>query len=306
MMIVCIGGAVLDRKYRGKAALVMGTSNPADGFRSFGGVARNVAENLARLGNAVRFASVIGDDESGRALAAHLAAAGADTRFVQEAAGRATAEYVAILGPDNDLAIGIADMQTLELINPQTIAPALDDTGPGDWVFFDCNLSRETINWLADQQKRRGFRLAADTVSTPKAVRLAQALEAIDVLFTNVDEAGAALGRTVPDARAAAHALTAAGAKAVVVTRGAQGAVVAEGATVTDVAASPANVVDITGAGDALIAGALHGLMQGAVLSEAVATGSLLAALTIESGDSVRAELSTDFLSAAMRRMARK
>ena len=44
--IICIGGAVLDRKYKAKAELAPGTSNPVSGFRSFGGVARNVTENL--------------------------------------------------------------------------------------------------------------------------------------------------------------------------------------------------------------------------------------------------------------------
>ncbi|TIW31830.1 MAG: winged helix-turn-helix transcriptional regulator, partial [Mesorhizobium sp.] len=44
--MICIGGAVLDRKYHAKKDLIFGTSNPVDGYRSFGGVARNVAENL--------------------------------------------------------------------------------------------------------------------------------------------------------------------------------------------------------------------------------------------------------------------
>ena len=44
--IVCIGGAVFDRKYRAKRELIAATSNPVNGFRSHGGVARNVAENL--------------------------------------------------------------------------------------------------------------------------------------------------------------------------------------------------------------------------------------------------------------------
>ncbi|MBP0649740.1 winged helix-turn-helix transcriptional regulator, partial [Mycobacterium tuberculosis] len=51
--IVVIGGAALDRKYVGVAALVPETSNPVTGHRSFGGVARNVTENLARLGAAL-------------------------------------------------------------------------------------------------------------------------------------------------------------------------------------------------------------------------------------------------------------
>ena len=47
--VICIGGAAVDRKYRAVEALTPATSNPASGTTSFGGVARNVAENLANL-----------------------------------------------------------------------------------------------------------------------------------------------------------------------------------------------------------------------------------------------------------------
>src|SRR5438067_1389136 len=51
--VVCIGAANLDRKLRSSAALALRTSNPASAAESFGGVARNIAENLARLGTQV-------------------------------------------------------------------------------------------------------------------------------------------------------------------------------------------------------------------------------------------------------------
>lgn len=47
--IVCIGAANLDRKLRTLAPLQLGTSNPASAEEVFGGVARNIAENLTRL-----------------------------------------------------------------------------------------------------------------------------------------------------------------------------------------------------------------------------------------------------------------
>src|SRR6478736_5628356 len=66
--IVCLGAANLDRKLRSNATLKMGTSNPARQDESFGGVARNIAENLARLSTPVSLITVIGDDTSGKAL----------------------------------------------------------------------------------------------------------------------------------------------------------------------------------------------------------------------------------------------
>ncbi|MIL09424.1 carbohydrate kinase, partial [Salmonella enterica subsp. enterica] len=165
-MIICVGGAVLDRKYRARAPIVAATSNPADGFRSFGGVGRNICENLARLGAETGFVSVVGDDENGRAIIDHLKRAGADTRHVGFSGRFPTAEYVAVLEPTNDLALGIADMSIFEELGPLALAPALTQAKAGDWVLFDCNLPQETIEWLAGERGKAGFRLACDTVST--------------------------------------------------------------------------------------------------------------------------------------------
>jgi pseudouridine kinase len=57
--VVCIGAANIDRKLRPAAALLMGTSNPARQEESFGGVARNIAENLARLGADVALVTAV-------------------------------------------------------------------------------------------------------------------------------------------------------------------------------------------------------------------------------------------------------
>ena len=49
-LVVVVGGANVDVKARSTAALVARTSNPGTVVRTPGGVGRNVAENLARLG----------------------------------------------------------------------------------------------------------------------------------------------------------------------------------------------------------------------------------------------------------------
>ena len=66
--IVCIGGANIDRKLRSEQVLQMGTSNPATLSETPGGVARNVAENLARLGASVQLLTAVGDYAVGHIL----------------------------------------------------------------------------------------------------------------------------------------------------------------------------------------------------------------------------------------------
>src|SRR5688572_16511644 len=105
MSITCIGGAAVDRKYRAMDKIRPGTSNPVLSERSFGGVARNVAENIARLGVTVTLASILGEDDNGRSLLDDLERLGVGTQFIATSNAHATAEYVAILQPDGELAL---------------------------------------------------------------------------------------------------------------------------------------------------------------------------------------------------------
>src|SRR5687768_7836208 len=95
--VLCIGGAAVDRKYRALDAIRPATSNPVISERSFGGVARNVAENIARLGVTVSLASICGEDENGRALFNDLERLGIGTQYIATSNAHATAEYVAVL-----------------------------------------------------------------------------------------------------------------------------------------------------------------------------------------------------------------
>lgn len=93
-LIVCIGGAHLDRRGILRAPLVLGTSNPGAIRTDLGGVARNVAQNLANLGCRVLLCSRVGNDEAGRQVLSQPL----DTSLVTVSDSRPTASYTAILG----------------------------------------------------------------------------------------------------------------------------------------------------------------------------------------------------------------
>jgi len=305
--IVCIGGAVLDRKYHAARPLIFETSNPVSGHRSFGGVARNVAENLARLGVDTGFVSIIGDDDTGRSLLRHLRDLGADVSQVVSTPERPTAEYAAILGVESELVLGVADMAVFDLFSPDHLDRLWPHLASAAWVFLDCNMPAQTVEALLARKQGARFKLAVDTVSTPKAARLPKDLSGVDLLFTNYDEANTMLGlagaaRLRP--KQAAEALRAAGAGEVIVTMGAQGYAVANAAGTEVMAAVAADPIDITGAGDAMIAGTLYRLLAGEPLSQAARTGALLATLTTESNASVLPDLSAAFLQAGMHRIS--
>ncbi|MFD1744577.1 carbohydrate kinase [Rhizobium helianthi] len=304
---VCMGGAVFDRKYRARQALVPETSNPVDGMRSFGGVARNVAENLALLGVSTSFISMVGSDETAAALLAHLRQCGIDVSQVVTSAEKPTAEYAAILDEKGDLVMGLADMGIFDLFRPEQLDRVWPHLASASLVFCDCNLPQETLRLLIERRRDARFRLAFDAVSTHKVMRLPDDLRGVDYLFMNLDEANALLKRQgkgpFDHAEAAASALIEAGAAHAIVTRGPQGVVVANAQGVAHVEAVTAHPVEMTGAGDAMIAGTLSRLLAGEAAADAARIGALLGALTTESAASVHPELSPRFVEANMHRL---
>jgi pseudouridine kinase len=308
--VACIGGAVLDRKFRALGPIVSATSNPAEGFRSLGGVARNVAENLAALGTETSFISIVGNDETGREILGAMRQRGIDVSQVIVTDKGSTAEYVALLGPDQELAVAASSMRIFDLFVPEMLDRIWPHLAAARWVFADCNLPAPTLQALIERKRAARFHLAIDAVSTPKVVRLPKDLTGIDLLFMNLDEAAAVLAADLPanaDLRAraltAAKGLQARGAAEAIVTLGGQGTAYAthEGAGLFD--AVRADPVDITGAGDAMIAATLHRVIAGMPTAAAARIGALLGALTTETQSTVHPSLSAAFLDAHLHRL---
>jgi pseudouridine kinase len=301
--IVCIGGVVADRVVSLAAPVQTGTSNPGSVVSSPGGVARNIAENLARLGHRPALVSVIGDDTVGTSLVTGVRAVGVDARGIRTVPGEPTAEYIAILAPDGELVLGVAVMAVLDALTEEDVDgawPARDG-----WVVLDCNARAAVLEHaIVRARDALDVRLVIVAVSAPKVTRLPADLRGVDILFCTRDEARAWLAGPrglPPDPEACdadlAAALQAAGARRVVLTLGPGGALAADGSATVEVPSEQVTVVDVTGGGDALVAGVVTALAEGAELETAVRRGVRLAGLTV----AVRGAVRPDLASAAAR-----
>jgi pseudouridine kinase len=281
-MIACIGGAHIDRRGMLRAPAVIGTSNPGDVHVDFGGVARNVAHNLSRLGCAVTLVSRVGDDESGRSVMRDAAGAGIDTSLFS-VSDRATASYTAILEGTGELVIGLADMGIYDEMTPDLLAPALPRLHEQHLWFLECNLPEATIAWLLDAAD--GIPVTVDAISIAKSRKLSRLLPRIPLLFCNIAQAAVISGidEPFPDVAVAARALQMSGARAGVVSAGARGIAVWSTGGVASLPALKARPRDVTGAGDALVSGTLFGIARGQSLAEAARWGLAAAAITVES-----------------------
>lgn len=298
--MTCIGGVAYNRKFTLHAEASLATSNPAKGSQSFGGVARNIADNLARLGIDVSLISIVGDDTAGKELLGALQFLGIDTTQIAISNSGKTAEYVAIFNPDSELVLGVASMDIFDELTDEHIARSQPHIVSSDWVILDCNLQSSAIRKVLQLKQNANFRLAVDTVSAFKAKRLPQDLSGIDLLFTNRGEAGSILEDDQKaldaDVSRLAKLLRDRGADGVIVTDGARGHVVDVADHSFRTPALSKDITDVSGAGDALIAGFLYGLRLGGSPVEASYAGAAASSLTVESSSDVRPDLTGQLL----------
>lgn len=318
MRIACIGGISLDRKLRSVLGIRFGTSNPVSGTVAPGGVARNVAHGLARLGCSVSLYSSVGDDASGAGLLDELRADGVDVAGVKRSDRHPTASYTAVLEPDGRLAIGLADMEIFTSLDTTWADEIHAELAAADHWFVETNLPAATLERLLGEPPP-DVRVVADPVSVPKAKRLIPVLKAVHALFPDREEAlamaraGGApaavemvsapsarrrlreVGHEVDEVAGAAAALRDLGAGIVVVSLGAHGVYVDDGARRDQVPAiPPRRVADVTGAGDALVAGYLYGLACQA--PEPLRLGLAAASLAVEGSGSWASKLTPERL----------
>jgi sugar/nucleoside kinase (ribokinase family)/DNA-binding CsgD family transcriptional regulator len=294
--VVVIGGANMDVKARSARAAVPATSNPGTGSMTAGGVGRNIAENLARLGTRTHLVAAIGADGLGDQVLAATSAAGVHVEQVRRCA-RTTGTYTAVLDADGELVVAVADMTATDELSTEHVNAARDLIAAASLVVLDGNLATATLGFALDLASAAGVRVVLEPVSVPKARALAPLIAAdrpVHVITPNRDELAALTDlptRTARQVEKAAGALHDRGVELVWVRLGSAGSLLslADGTVALD--AVPAEVVDVTGAGDAMLAAFCHALLDGVEPPAAAAYGHVAAALTVSSPHTVRPDL---------------
>jgi pseudouridine kinase len=274
---------------------VPGSSNPVVSRPTRGGVARNVAENLARLSVSSRLISIVGDDEAGRCILQDTARNGVDTGLVQKSLSESTGSCTRVMQPDGELFASFADMEICKLMDRGFIQNRWLQIANATLVFADTNLPAESLSYLITGCREHELTRVLDAVSTSKARRLPLNFNGVDMLFCNADEARAMLGDDIAkDLQGMAGAICQRGARRSVVTSGADGVCFAGDGEVIALPAAPVQVVDISGAGDALIAGTLYGRLMNYDAVTSLRIGLKAAGMSVAGDESSSPDLSVD------------
>ena len=281
--VLVLGGANMDISATTAQALVIADSNPGHVHCAPGGVARNVAENLARLGMDTRLLAAVGEDHYGRALLEATQKAGVDVQSCWVLAGQSTSTYVSLHGPAGDLAMAVNDMRIMDCITPERLNAHADRLRHAATLVVDCNVTAEALAWVF--ANRADTPVFVDAVSAIKCPRILPWLDQVHTLKVNRQEAQALCGFEVQsdaDIERAARWLHSQGVQQVVLSLGTRGVYWSD----TDASCGwlgtvPTEVVNVTGGGDALMAGLVHGFVNHQRLAEAIPFALACAALTV-------------------------
>ena len=297
--VVVIGAAAMDTKGRAHSALSPATSCGGDIRISVGGSARNVAENLGRLGVPTTMLTAVGEDESGRRILNQARDSGIDVDHVMTTDEYHTAAYMSIYDEEGGPVYSIHDMDILSLITPKYLYLNRRVMDAAAMIVVDANLSPRTLRSLVAFARKRGIRVCADPTTTGLAPRLKPHLTDLYMVTANAAEAEVLTGVPATNkakALRAAKALVSMGVKVAIVTLAEKGLCYAAGQSSGTLPALPCDIVDLTGAGDALTSATIFGLLNDMDVDDAVRLGLAGAAITIQCQETVCPHLSVDTL----------
>ena len=298
---VVIGGVNIDIGGTSFAPLVSGDSNPGKVRTSLGGVGRNIAHNMSLLGMDVRLLTAMGDDANARAVSASCGELGIDITHALQVPGGVTPTYLYISGPDGNMSLAVSDMEICSCITPDYVAANLPLINNARLVVIDANLPAETIAYIAENVKVPIF---ADPVSTVKASKLLPVLGRIHTLKPNRLEAELLSGVKITDdasLRLAAKKLLQTGLKRVFISCGTDGVLACEGDIMELIPCCPADVKNMTGAGDAMMAALARAYEDGLDTVSSARAATAAAAIAVEGSETINPALS---VSAVMQRAA--
>lgn len=295
--LFAIGGATVDLVGRPYKPLKYQDSNPGSVKLSFGGVARNIAENAVRCGSEVSLMALFGDDAFGQLCYQYCQNLGIDLSFSNVLSNHSSATYLALLQDSGEMNLAIADMEILKKVNTKDFDRGIVTMENDDYCAIDTNLSIEVLESLCAKIPAK---IAMDPISTQKAVKAKSILKYLSVFKPNIMEAELVCGFEINDDLSMNKALdffTDNGVKEIFITGGEKGVYTSDGKNKYHIYHQPVQTVNTTGGGDAFLGVYLSYRLKGYDWIEACEWGLCASFLTVQTNETVVRDLSVKRLS---------
>lgn len=294
--ITVVGGANIDISGTSYTPILEEDSNPGHVSVSLGGVGRNIADNLCRLGARVSLITAMGEDSHAEQIRLSCRELGIDLKHSRVLTGERTSTYLCINDSNGEMRLAVSDMEICRHITPDYVRSKLEFINRSALVVMDANLCEETIAYLTDHCTAPLF---VDPVSTKKAVKLKEHLRNVFCLKPNRIEAELLSGVSIHDEgdlQIAADAMHHKGVGIVFISLGAQGVYYDDGKIRGIHPCYSGPIENTTGCGDAFMAAVAYGYQSGKDTLVMTRMGLAAAALCAETAGAVRQDLSYSLL----------
>ena len=295
-LISVIGGANVDLSATLNDAFIAADSNPGHIEVGYGGVARNIAHNLALLGARTQLLTIFGGDLFGGLLHDYCKQQGIDVRLSERELELRSGIYLCINNHGGEMIAAVADTEAIRAITPEWLAKKSGDINQSDFIVADTNITEDSIRWLMENVTAPLF---IDGVSSTKAHRVVNALRNaklpyLHTLKLNLKEA-LAVTETATYAEAAQKLLDM-GVAHVYIALGAEGVYCRNAAEEWLFPSLPGDIVNTTGAGDAFLAGVVYAHAKGIEFPKTAQYGLMAARATLMSLKAVNPDIANILL----------
>ncbi len=290
--ITVIGAANIDLIGYPKEKLIYKDANIGTLETILGGVGRNIAENLSRLGFKVEFLSVFGKDDFSKKIIESCIELDISTKYCTFNENSSTSVFMAILDNQNDLALGLTAMSIFNDIPDSFILNNLNIIGQNDYCVLETNMPTRILELVTNELPNTHF--ALDAVSGKKALKAKTILNKLTILKCNLLEAELLSGIKVNNESGykdlVMHFIDL-GVKKVFISLGKNGVVYGDAKGFYKIDIDFITPVNTIGAGDSFMAGLLYGELQKFNIHKMVQFANACAGVTIQNKSTVNPEI---------------
>ncbi len=283
--ILVIGAQNIDIFTHNKQDYQLHDSNITDIKFSFGGVGRNIAENINRLDCDISFLTVFGNDIFSKQAQVSLEEMGIQT-IHSKVCDHVNSVYIGILDKDNDLYLGLNDMKIVDELDTDFMIKHKDYINQFDILVIDNNLPEATIKHIANTHNKT---IIMDAVSAHKVHKLRSILDKIDYVKLNHIEC---IELTKQDTlENQIKELRKLNVKTVIITNQDKDITVLQNNVTTYKTIPCDSIINASGAGDGFISGFIKGVSLDKSIKESIDYAKKVAYITLLSDDATNKDL---------------
>jgi pseudouridine kinase len=253
--VICIGAALVDDLFHAHQPMLMHTTNEVTQTRTAGGVARNIAHQLAILDIPVQLVSVFGNDADGEWMQQVCKEAGIklDASITN---APVTGKYTALINKDGSMFTALLTNAALHLVTPEYLQQHEALLATAAYILVDANISPQSVNWLIQFTNTHQIRMIIEPVSVPPAKKIAGCnFNGLYLITPNEDELPALCSDEASTIEEQIQELLDKGIQYIWLHKGSAGSALYKKTETLQLNAPKANVLDCTGAGDGSVSG---------------------------------------------------